>query len=102
MMFAQMIKLLMTGPHTFAELAEETGAHYITVREWVREMHRQGIVRVSTWVENRRGARVVEAFVLGEGPDCRRPAPKSGRQRTREYIARKAAREAPSLVARQE
>jgi DNA-binding Lrp family transcriptional regulator len=100
MAFAQMIRLLMDGPHTFAELAEETGLHYVTVREWVREMHLQGIVRVSTWVENKRGARVVAAFVFGEGKDCRRPTPKDGRQRTREYIARKAAREAPSLVAR--
>ena len=102
MAFAQMIRLLTQDPHTFAELAEETGLHYITVREWVREMHRQGIVRVAAWVENTRGHRRIEAFMFGEGADAKKPRPKSGAQRTREYIARKAAREAPSLVARQE
>lgn len=39
---AQLIKLLLDGDRTCAELADESGLHYVTVLEYCRELHKAG------------------------------------------------------------
>jgi predicted ArsR family transcriptional regulator len=96
--FAGLIKLLMADGHTLKELAEETGLHYVTVRDWMTEFKRQKIVYVSAWVEDAAGRRGVRQYRFGEQPDKTRPRRQSGAERQRTYKARRALRQMPNIV----
>ena len=86
MSFSIMCKLLMDGTHTCYELAEETGLHVLTIYDWTREMHRQGVVHICMWEgEGRSSTRI---FKLGEGKDAPRPIKHRSKVHA-EYRARK-------------
>jgi hypothetical protein len=88
MSFAIMCKLLMEGTRTCAELAEDTGLHVLTIYDWVRELHRQGVLHVCMWEgEGRSSMRV---FKLGPGKDAPRPTKPRSRIHA-EYRAKKKA-----------
>jgi hypothetical protein len=69
---AQLIKLLLEGTYTCAELAEMTGLHYVTVCQYTRELHRAGAAHISGWEKDRRGCDVAKIYKLGVGNDKRR------------------------------
>lgn len=69
---ARLIKLLMDGTHTCAELAVETGLHYITVQQYTRELHLVGAAHVCMWEKDARGRDCVRVFKLGCGKDAPR------------------------------
>jgi len=69
---AQLIKLLLEGTYTCAELAEMTGLHYVTVLQYTRELHRAGAAHISGWEKDRRGCDVAKIYKLGVGNDKRR------------------------------
>lgn len=49
MCFCMLIKLMQEHACSYAELAEETGLHNITVRKWVTEMKRQRLIHIADW-----------------------------------------------------
>ena len=71
---AQLIKLLLIGDMTCAELSEETGLHVMTVWDYVRELHRAKAAHIARWDTDARGRYCVRVFKLGEGQDARRPS----------------------------
>lgn len=86
--FCLMCKLMMDGTRTCAELAEETGLHVLTVYDWTRAMHKQGIIHICMWEgEGRSSTRV---FMFGPGKDAARPLKKRSII-SAEYRARKRA-----------
>ncbi|MGI9150452.1 MAG: hypothetical protein ACR2IX_02930 [Limnohabitans sp.] len=88
MTFSIMCKLLMEGTRTCKELAEDTGLHVLTVYDWTREMHRQGIIHICMWEgEGRASMRI---FMFGVGKDAARPI-KPRKTISADYRARKSA-----------
>lgn len=85
---AQLIKLLLEGTYTCAELAEMTGLHYVTVCQYTRELHRAGAAHISGWEKDRRGCDVAKIYKLGEGTDKRRQK-KTQAERQIAYRAKK-------------
>ena len=89
MTFSIMVKLLYEGTRTCYELAEETGLHQLTIYDWTREMHRQGVIHICMWEgEGRSSMRI---FKMGPGKDAPRPV-KTRAQSYAEYKARQNAR----------
>lgn len=88
MTFAIMTKLLMEGTRTCQELADETGLHKLTVYDWTRELHRQGVIHICMWEgEGRSSTRI---FKFGPGKDVPRPV-KTRKQISEDYKTRKKA-----------
>ena len=86
--FAILTKLLMEGTRTCQELADDTGLHKLTIYDWTRELHRQGVIHICMWEgEGRSSTRI---FKFGPGKDAPRPV-KSRTQISDEYRARKKA-----------
>jgi hypothetical protein len=86
--FAIMCKLLQEGTRTCYELAEETGLHKLTIYDWTRELHKQGVIHICMWEgEGRSSMRI---FKMGPGKDAPRPT-KSKAQISAERRARQRA-----------
>jgi predicted ArsR family transcriptional regulator len=66
---AQLIKLLLEGTYTCAELAEQTGLHYVTVLQYTRELHRVGAAHIAEWEKDWRGRDLSKIYKLGAGKD---------------------------------
>jgi hypothetical protein len=96
MTFAIMCKLLMEGTRTCQELADDTGLHVLTVYDWTRELHRQGVIHICMWEgEGRSSTRI---FKFGPDKDAARPikdrsrihAEYRARQKTKQLLHRMA------------
>lgn len=83
------LRLLMEGPKTIADLAERTGIRYDTVREFVNELHTGGVVYISGWRKLVKQASPSAVWTLGIGLDAPRPKAKTGAQRTQAWHQRK-------------
>lgn len=68
-MQAQLIKLLLEGTYTCAELAEMIGLHYVTVLQYTRELHRAGAAHIAEWEKDWRGRDLSKIYKLGVGKD---------------------------------
>lgn len=71
-MQANLIKLLLEGTYTCKELAEMVGAHYVTVLQYTRELHRAGAAHIAAWEKDLRGRDLVKIYKLGVGRDAKR------------------------------
>jgi len=86
---AQLIKLLLEGTYSCAELAEMTGLHYVTVLQYTRELHRAGAAHICMWDKDGRGRDLMKIYKLGVGKDVKRQR-MTGAERQRKYKAKKA------------
>lgn len=94
--FSILCKLMMDGTRTCHELAEDSGLHVLTVYDWTRELHRQGVIHICMWDgEGRTSTRI---FKFGPGKDAKRPL-KARSQISAEYRARKRAQELINMTA---
>jgi transposase len=87
-MQAQLIKLLLEGTYTCAEIAKMTGLHYVTVCQYTRELHRAGAAHITAWEKDARGRDLSKIYKLGEGNDKRRQK-KTQAERQIAYRAKK-------------
>jgi hypothetical protein len=69
MAYAHMVRLMLDGTYTCAELAQETGLHYVTVLQYAREMHKVGAAHISGWEADARGRDLSKIYKIGEGKD---------------------------------
>lgn len=69
---ARLVKMLWDGPCTLADLCEETGLHYVTVREYCSELHRAGVAHIPAWEKDSRGRDLIKVYKLGPGKDAKR------------------------------
>jgi predicted ArsR family transcriptional regulator len=86
---AQLIKLLLEGTYSCAELAEMTGLHYVTVLQYTRELHRAGAAHICMWDKDGRGRDLTKIYKLGVGKDVKRQR-MTGAEKQRKYKAKKA------------
>lgn len=96
---AKLIEALIVGDMTYDELAEETGLHYTTVREYVNAMLDLRVVRISAWDRDAQGRANIRLFSFNPKglPDAPRVA-SSSVARTRAYRKRKRAATLLGLV----
>ena len=95
---ARLIRLLLEGTYTCAELAEETGLHYVTVLDYTRELHRARAAFICAWEKDNRGRDATKIYKVGIGKDVARQSMTSA-ERTARYRAKKrAAQQALVLV----
>jgi predicted ArsR family transcriptional regulator len=72
MSYAKLIKELHDGPYSFQELADNTGLHYHTVREYVNCLHRERLVHIALWEKDRLGRDCKPLWVFGRSKDKKR------------------------------
>lgn len=70
--YAQLIKHLLEGVYTCAELAEATGLHLVTVYHYTRELHAAGAAHIKHFEPDARGRHNVKVFAMGPGRDAKR------------------------------
>lgn len=68
------VKLLLEGPCTSHEIAEETGLHPVTVRELLRAMRKIKAAHISAWEPDSLGRDSIAVYSLGAGRDAKRRA----------------------------
>jgi hypothetical protein len=82
--YALLIKALRQGDMTLAELAEETGLHYLTVALYTRALHKIGEIHIIDWASDPLGRKSSKIYKLGPGRDAKRqPLTQVQRQRRR-------------------
>lgn len=92
-----MVRELLAGPCTVADIVHETGMRPETVMGYVRALRRQKALYVSHWVEDTAGRRTIAAYRLGDKPDAKR-IPESRTVIKRRYLQRKAQRRIDAAV----
>ena len=71
-LYARMIEMMMHGTFSCAEMAEETGLHYVTVLQYTRELHRAGACYIAHWEKDNRGRDVTKIYKIGKKKDAER------------------------------
>ena len=66
---ATLIKLLIDGDRTCAELAEETGLHISTVYQYTNALRHVGAAHICDWREDGYGAERTRIYKLGASQD---------------------------------
>lgn len=97
-MQAELIRLLLEGTYSCAELAELSGAHYVTVLHYCRELHKRGAAHICMWDKDSRGRDLVKIYKIGPGPDAKRKKA-SAAERQRRYREKKKATQLAQVVA---
>lgn len=86
--YAKMMSLI-DGTRTCLEIAEETGLHVLTVYQYTRELHREGVIHIALWEKDTRGRDAIKVYKLGEGKDAKRHT-MTQRERAARYREKKA------------
>lgn len=84
--YARMFALLLEGPCTNAELAEQTGMHIKTVQGVTRALRQHQVVHVNGWEKDLFGRDCIPIFKFGRGTDKPRTKQPAAvlRERTRQ------------------
>lgn len=88
--FAKLIKELRDGPYSYQEMAEHTGLHYTTVREYVNALRKEREVHIACWDKDSRGRDNTAQWLLGPGVDKKRRAMTHVERSARYRLKRKA------------
>lgn len=96
--FAHLMYLLQRGTFSRVELAERTGLHPLTVGDYLRDLHKQGVVYVRQWDQDAQGRHTIARYTLGMSNDVAKPAAQSRFEIYQRYRARRKAREAATFV----
>ena len=87
--YAQLILHMLEGNHTCKELAELTGAHYVTVLLYARELHKAGAAHISGWEKDSRGRDIIKVYKIGADKDAKRQRMSQAKRQER-YRAKQA------------
>jgi hypothetical protein len=90
----KLIEMMLDGTMTCAELAEETGLHYVTVLMYTRELHRAKAAHICGWEKDSRGRDVIKIYKIGRGKDAKREKLTSAQRQARTREKRKTLQEA--------
>ena len=71
MIYAKLLKYMLDGTLTCAELAEATGLNKLTVYDYTRALHKEGVIHICDW--DGEGRNQSKIYRLGPGTDLRRP-----------------------------
>jgi len=100
MSYAILIRALMHGDLSMVDLAEETGLHYVTVREYCKELHKARAVHIARFEPDNRGRHTIKIYKLGVARDATAPRMSAAeRQARRRSVVRALSHPAFSLGA---
>ena len=92
--FARLVGAIAERPRSYPQIAEITGLHDTTIREYVKALHHHKQVHVAARAPDRAGRLIVPMFLLGFGIDVppakhapMTAAERKRKQRSREYAA---------------
>lgn len=86
--YVDLLAHLTEGAVSAQDLAALTGLHLETTRDFLKEMHKRGLVHIAQW-DIRLNRRVrLPMYKLGEGGDKPRPPRQSSAETTRRYKER--------------
>jgi hypothetical protein len=86
--FARLIEAVAERPRSYKTLAEETGLHYTTVRDYINALHRRQQVHVAAMAADSQGRLRVPMWLLGFGKDVKPTKSKTATERKREQRAK--------------
>lgn len=89
MSYARLISLLMHGDMTMRELAEETGLHYTTVRDYCTELHKAHAIHIARYDPDTHNRHSVKVYKLGKGKDATRPRMSGAERQARRRMKQK-------------
>jgi predicted ArsR family transcriptional regulator len=92
--YAKLIAELLDGPWSYQEMAEHTGLHYHTVRDYVNALRKEQLVHIAYWGDDNIGRCSVPHFLFGKKTDVKRTK-LSAAQRSKNYRDRKKAQALP-------
>jgi predicted ArsR family transcriptional regulator len=98
MSYAIMLKNMMEGDHSCFELAEITGLHVLTIYQYCRELHKQGVIHICRYEPNERGRHTIKVYKLGQGKDAKRIR-MSGLERQAKHRSKIAAMQVAQVMA---
>lgn len=81
---AVLIRELMDGPSTAAELAELVGLSKQTITRYLMAMHRKKCIRIAGWDRDSSGKQSIRCFGFGDAPDAKKEPKKAAGVLTRE------------------
>lgn len=88
---ARLIRMLIDGPCTIQDLADETGLHPVTCQEYCRELRRAGAAHICAWEKDSRNRDSIKVYKLGPGKEAKRekltPAQRQARVRAKKAAA---------------
>ena len=79
-----LIEALQNGVYSMTELAEESGLHYHTVRNFCKLAHARKMIQICMWEKDTRGRDMIKIFKWGKGTDAKRTKI-SSKDRTKAY-----------------
>lgn len=85
---------LLVEPVMQGDLAAAAGSSYGNVAKFLQHCRRIGLVRIGEWKTRDGGGAPAPMYVLGSGPDMRRPSVQSRYEIEKRYRERRRAREA--------
>lgn len=91
MSYAYLLQALSVQARTYRELAEITGLHHHTVRDYVNALHKVRVVCIAGWTERgyRQGASALFALNSSlQARDAHKPPPLTRAERTARYKRR--------------
>lgn len=97
-LYGRMVEMMLHGTFSCAEIAEETGLHYVTVLEYARELYRAGAAHIAHWDKDRRGRDVIKIYKIGKGQDAKRHSLTRAERSERYRLKKKAMREAMTFA----
>lgn len=74
-LYARMLAMMRDDPCTYSDLADETGLHITTIRDYCRELHKHRLIYVASWVILPLSKTRLPVFKLGDQRDAKRPPP---------------------------
>ena len=80
--------MLTEGTRSTAELAEEVGVHYETMKSYIRALHKEGVIHIAMWEDDARGCNSIAVWMLGEKRDAPRRRRRTGYERQQTYRAK--------------
>lgn len=92
-LYARMLAMMRDDPCSIADLAEETGLHVTTVREYTKQLHKLRLISIHDWVIRPLSKHRTPVFVLGDKKDAKRPPPITASVRQMNCRRRKRQRE---------
>lgn len=86
---AKFLQCLASGPRSLAELAEDSGVSYHTVRPFMNALHLHGVVHIDHWRVDSLGRPVIAVYAFGVGTDARKARKKTQAERSRASYLRR-------------
>lgn len=85
--FALMMRMLMDDEVTRSDIVESIGLHHMTVSQYIEQLRRKRVVRISAYYRDKRGQGWVPHYTMNSEqlPDAKRPPKQTSADKSRAY-----------------